>query len=91
MTKPYRPSNGTEGMIFEEEFCLQCKKDRYHETQDPADGCNILMRALAYNIEDDDYPEEWVWNPDQAFEDGALVIGGEFGPRCTAFEAKNER
>lgn len=68
--RPYRPSNGTEGMIFEEQFCDRCVKN------DPEKGCEIQLNAFCYQIDDPQYPKEWI-------EDGNLE-----NPRCTAFEAR---
>jgi hypothetical protein len=50
---PYRPSNGTEGDIFEAEFCERCKNWRDGE-------CEINMRAYFNEIEDSAYPKEWI-------------------------------
>ena len=72
--KPYRPSNGTEGMVFQYAYCDRCAKDaKYRETEDGADGCRILANALSYNIGDPEYPAEWTHD-----ERGR--------PTCTAFE-----
>lgn len=90
MSKPkkYRPSNGTEGMIFQSQFCDRCKRDaEFQKTQ--VGGCGILARTLGYGIDDPEYPEEWIWNPDKCLENG-LEFGTEFSPRCTAFEATAE-
>lgn len=50
--RPYRPSNGTEGACFQEQFCCGCIKDhavnRAQEGEwDWEGGCQILARALA--------------------------------------------
>lgn len=71
-SKPYRPSNGSEGMAFEAAFCADCHyedRDR-NDPLDMSDGCNILARALAFQIGDPEYPKEWIRDPD---------------PRCTYF------
>ena len=47
---PYRPSNGTEGMMFEEEFCNYCRLE---------DGCEIVGNAMFFEIGDIQYPKEW--------------------------------
>jgi len=91
MSKPYQPSNGSEGMMFMAEFCDRCKRDRdfqlYLVGKGPmAEGCEISARALIYRVEDPEYPKEWVWDPDVMKREGALVIGGAEGARCTAFE-----
>ena len=75
MSKPYRPSSGTEGFIFTSKFCDRCKHDNYTDER-PQDGCEILVRTLGYGIDDKEYPTEWV--------------SDSSGPRCTAFEARDE-
>lgn len=50
---PYRPSNGTEGEIFESWFCQRCLLD-----QDSS--CEIHTRAIAFNEDAPGYPKEWV-------------------------------
>jgi len=62
--KSYRPSNGTEAMIFEEKFCDWC-------TQMSAE-CPIYLRAFIYLEDHEDYPSEWIYDP-------------EGRPTCTAF------
>jgi len=64
----YRPSNSTEGMMFMEDFCDQC-----------ADGgeCKISMRAMIYDVEDKEYPEQWQYD-----EHGK--------PVCTEFKKRGE-
>ena len=66
---PYRPSNGTEGELFRAYFCSQCK----HRDDDVAGGCEIALRAYAYDIDDPSYPAQWIHGPD-----------GQ--PMCTEFE-----
>ena len=51
--KPFRPSNGTQGEIFESDFCDRCKRDR---------GCGIRMAALMHDETESEYPKEWVYN-----------------------------
>ena len=54
--RPYRPSNGTEGMGFYENWCARCVKDR----PDAEDGgCRILCRSMMFQLGDPEYPEEW--------------------------------
>ena len=82
--KKYRPSNGTEGMIFTEKFCDKCKRDEvFRKSQ--TNSCDILVKTLYLGTDDPEYPEEWIWNPDKCLEKG-LEFGTEFSPRCTAFE-----
>lgn len=74
MSKPYQPSNGTEGEIFMSRFCQECQ----HDNLDPEThegGCDILLRTMAFSVGDDEYPSEW-------------IIGTDGLPTCTAFERK---
>ena len=68
----YRPSNGSEGSIFAESFCDRCKKDVNGD-------CEIRTRALAWDVDDEGYPQEWIIPED------ATEWPGE--AQCTAFEA----
>lgn len=58
--KPFRPSNGTEGMIFEEHFCSQC----IHQNPDPTKGknCDTACAAFCFDLKDKDYPKEWIYD-----------------------------
>lgn len=77
--KPYRPSNGTEGMMFEDEFCERCKHDEiYNRTGDIDYACMIHTLILIHQPGDPEYPVEW----DHDFKGR---------PRCTAFEANDRR
>lgn len=62
----YRPSNGSEGDWFMGKFCERCTRDA-----DEDKPCMIQGNALAFGIDDPDYPKEWVIGPQ--------------GPTCTAF------
>jgi hypothetical protein len=76
-TRPYRPSNGTEGLDFQEEFCDRCRRDaEYRRTEAGRDSCPIVSAALTYLPEHPSYPVEWVQD--------------ESGARCTAFEPMDE-
>jgi len=72
--KPYRPSNGTEGEMFMERFCYQCKHDQ-EWLENETNPCQILNASLFFCIDDKEYPKEWVFDP-----------GGV--PTCTKFEQK---
>lgn len=71
--KKYKPSNGTEGMVFTDQFCMQCT----HCDPDPSGDkqCDILLRTLIYEVDEPEYPEEWI------YKDGV--------PTCTAHIHKN--
>lgn len=58
MSKPYRPSNGTEGEFFYCDWCAKCAR----ENED--DHCEILTRSMVFSIGDDEYPVEWVEDED---------------------------
>lgn len=61
--KRYRPSNGTEGEYFMEDFCYNCIHEKWTHTQNDADKkCDILSRTLIYDTEDPEYPEEWQYD-----------------------------
>ena len=72
MTRPYRPSNGTEGIIFGTKFCNKCKHDNYTD-ENPEGGCQILLMTMCFRVDEEGYPKEWVTDDAE-------------GPRCTAFE-----
>ena len=56
----YQPSNGTEGMIFTDQYCMQCK----HCDPNPEGEkqCDILLRTLVHDINDEEYPSEWTYS-----------------------------
>lgn len=53
--KKYRPSNGTEGMMFQDKFCNKCTKFRNGR-------CSIFNRSFFNDINDKNYPKEWVYD-----------------------------
>lgn len=50
--KLYRPSNGTEGMYFIDDWCFKCERDKDED-------CPLLAASLAYAIDEPEYPQEW--------------------------------
>lgn len=77
-TRPYRPSSGDEGLWFESKYCDNCK---HASTPSPeyevGEPCDILMRSMFFDLDDNEYPKEWV------------TINNE--PTCTAYkEVKND-
>lgn len=58
--RPYRPSNGSEGMDFQEQYCFRCAKDNY------PDGpmCPIVADSYVYKIDDPEYPKAWIIGDD---------------------------
>lgn len=82
MAEHYRPSCGTEGMCFQEDWCGNCTKNRPNAKDG---GCKIIVATLIYDVEDADYPPEWRYDDDgrpicTAFKDKASVVRG---PRIT--------
>lgn len=72
VSKPYRPSNGTEGMYFTSEFCEQCFHENPHPDKKPK--CEILSLSMCFDLNDKEYPKEWVQDLDGK------------NPRCTKFK-----
>ena len=81
--RPYMPANGTEGEIFQEDWCAHCTHDaefrrQWDETggNPQCDGCEILAASLR-----GEQPKEWFYHKGQpicsAFTDGPLPT-----PRC---------
>ena len=75
-TTPYQPSNSTDGELFQQQWCHRCARDAYDYESNTGKQCNILVRTMAYNIGDKQYPVEWIKDDD--------------GPRCTAFVTEQE-
>jgi hypothetical protein len=74
MSKPYRPSNGTEGDYFQNDWCEKCARDQaFRNNPDSGDGCPIVAATLIFDIHESEYPKEWIED-----DDGS-------NPRCTAF------
>ncbi len=71
-THPYRPSSGCEGMDFMERWCGRCWRDAAFQAGE-GDSCEIAANTMAFDVDDPDYPKEW-------------VTDATLGPRCTAFE-----
>lgn len=71
----YRPSNGTEGIAFIENWCGNCARSggpgKPDDTGSELMGCSITGRTMAFDIEEPEYPTEWQRTDD--------------GPTCTAF------
>lgn len=81
---PYRPSNGSEGCVFEGHFCDRCEKQAAFRRAEDAGrdpsrhDCRILVAAHINDEDDPDYPKEWVHD-------------AEGFPTCTAFEPERPR
>lgn len=61
--RKYQPSNGTEGIMFTEQHCMQC----LHCDPDPegAKQCEILCLSMGYDVKDKEYPKEWCYVDDK--------------------------
>lgn len=70
MTEKYRPGNGGEGEAFMALWCDKCTLD---DGMDGGKICEIIGRAMAFSINEEGYPDEW--------------IKGKDGPECTAFDS----
>lgn len=76
--RPYRPSNGTEGVIFMDAWCSKCAKDaEMNGTVRSGDAkaeqlCPIIAATMAYDEDDPKYPREWQYDASDH-------------PVCTAF------
>lgn len=88
--KQYRPSNGTEGFCFIEQWCATCARDAVSNGsktfEECADGdlCQILADTFAYDIGDPEYPKDWVYDEQGRPTCSAWVANGEPIPtRCT--------
>lgn len=70
MSEPYYPSNGTEGDIFQAQWCENCQHDRavWGNPDDPDwdNGCPILAQSFIVP------QKEWIYDDDDR-------------PCCTAF------
>ena len=53
--RKYIPSNGTEGEIFMDKFCDRCFYDHN-------ENCEIIVGTMVYDLEDNEYPEEWTYD-----------------------------
>lgn len=77
VAEKYRPGNGSEGDGFFENWCSKCARDTAMREGKPVDECDdselcpIIASALAFEIDDPQYPVEWIID--------------ESGPTCTAF------
>lgn len=79
MSAKYRPSNGTEGEGFISHFCCQCARSEHLQPgagTDTMAGCPILDLTFIHDVEDPEYPAEWVRDAE--------------GARCTAFVPEGE-
>ncbi len=53
---PYLPSNGTEGISFEDHWCCRCKREeKFRENFDGEYACNIVATACFEQV------PEWIY------------------------------
>ena len=78
MTKPWRPSNGTDGMWFESKFCDKCGLETWDPETDKGIKCSILDGMILYGVDKKEYPGELIYD-----ENGK--------PTCTAFKLPSPR
>ena len=53
--KPYRPSNWSEGEMFFEAYCEDCKR---------GGSCEIAGATMCFDIGEKGYPKEWIYGDD---------------------------
>ena len=51
----FRPSNGTVGEAFMDDWCGTCAGYR---------NCTIHQKAMLYQIDEPEYPVEWIYDAD---------------------------
>jgi hypothetical protein len=65
MANSYRPSNGTEGMIFEDNYCSHCIHDNPNPNSEKK--CEIILAAMCFYPPEPEYPREWVYLNDKPY------------------------
>lgn len=66
----YQPSNGTEGEFFFSAWCAHCARDKSMSDGKDIDACEddetceIIGATMCFNVEDQEYPKEWVYGLD---------------------------
>jgi hypothetical protein len=76
-TLPFRPANGTEGILFDEAWCSRCQRDAAWRAGESAECCDILTRTFVFPVDNPGYPVEWIEDDVPDDQDSR--------PRCTAF------
>lgn len=56
----YQPANGTEGLVFFEEYCFQC----VHDDMAAERYCPIIGKTMLHKVDDPEYPNEWQYGKD---------------------------
>lgn len=85
----YRPSTGTEGACFQEEYCCNCARDlamngaKDFDDCKPEELCQIIADTYAYDIGEPQYPKEWIEDENGARCTAFVPVGAEIRPpRC---------
>ncbi len=79
----YRPSSGTEGESFFTNWCSHCVKDKplsegkWFDDCGPGEVCDLIGNSMAFDIDHELYPKEWIY-------------GADGRPQCLAFEPKGK-
>lgn len=73
----YRPSNGTEGLIFAEHTCDRCVRDHQWHTTETGESCPIILDGLAgeHAYPNPDGPPQW-WRDAETGETGCSEFVG---------------
>ena len=72
--RKFSPSNATHGDCFMSEFCFKCVK---YTDPDADNQCDVLLRAMIYNENEDEYPNQWTYD-------------SSGNPTCTVFKDRDE-
>ncbi len=54
----YKPSNGTSGEYFMQDFCYQC----VHDHSPTEKHCEIITLTMCFGVDDPEYPSEWIYD-----------------------------
>lgn len=61
--KLYQPSNGTEGMIFYDNWCVSCVREKeFNENSADGKGCDTLAMTMVFDVGDKEYPKAWTFD-----------------------------
>jgi len=87
MSKLYRPANGTDGLIFMENWCERgCLK--FTSIGQYTKSCDILERSFCYDIDDPGYPSEWIYGENGKPCCTEYRNGDEADPRQRSFNGQ---
>ena len=69
MNNKYRPSSGIEGALFHGSYCGECARDE--------NECQILAKTYIFAVDDEKYPDEWIYDNSKQPTCTAYVESGE--------------